>query len=128
MSVPKIVLVVEDEHPILLVLRDRLKDEGYRVLEATNGEEGLALALKEHPDLIVLDLLMPVMDGITLLKKLKEDGWGKTANVIVLTNLSENEKLREAQTYGATDYLIKSNWKIEEVIEKIRTKIDMSSE
>lgn len=126
MNAPKIVLVVEDEHPILLVLRDRLKDEGYHVLEATNGEEGLSIALKEHPDLIVLDLLMPIMDGITLLQKLREDEWGKTAKAIILTNLSENEKLQEAQKFGVKDYFIKTDWKVEEIIEKIRSKISES--
>lgn len=126
MNAPKIVLVVEDEHPILLVLRDRLKDEGYRVLEASNGEEGLSIALKEHPDLIVLDLLMPIMDGISLLQKLREDEWGKTAKAIVLTNLSESEKLQEAQKFGVQDYFIKTDWRIEEIIEKIRSKINES--
>lgn len=126
MNTPKIILVVEDEHPILLVLRDRLLDEGYRLLEASNGEEGLSIALQEHPDLIVLDLLMPIMDGITMLQKLREDAWGKTAKVIVLTNLSENEKLQEAQKFGVQDYLIKTDWKIEEVIEKIQAKIHES--
>ncbi|EKD66975.1 MAG: Response regulator containing a CheY-like protein receiver domain and an HD-GYP protein [uncultured bacterium] len=123
MSTSKIILVIEDEHPILLVLRDRLRDEGYRILEARNGEDGLSIALKEHPDLIVLDLLMPIMDGISVLRNLREDEWGKTAKVIVLTNLSENEKLQEAQTFGVNDYLIKTDWKIEEVIEKIKSKL-----
>ena len=126
MSTSKIILVIEDEHPILLVLRDRLRDEGYRILEARNGEDGLSIALKEHPDLIVLDLLMPIMDGISVLRNLREDEWGKTAKVIVLTNLSENQKLKEAQTFGVNDYLIKTDWKIEEVIEKIKSKLNAS--
>lgn len=119
----KIILVVEDEIDILLVLHDRLQVEGFEMLKAKNGEEALALSLKEHPDLILLDLLMPLMDGISMLKKLREDAWGKTANVMILSNLSGEEKMKEAEALGVTDYLIKVDWKIEDIIEKIKGKI-----
>lgn len=120
---PKIILIVEDESSLLLVLHDRLQDDGFKILKAKNGAEALVLALAEHPDLILLDLLMPVMDGISMLKVLREDAWGKKANVMVLTNLGGEEKLEEAKVLGVTDYLIKSDWKIEEVVQKIKNKI-----
>lgn len=122
-STAKIILIVEDESSLLLVLHDRLLSEGFQILKAKNGQEALALALKEHPDLILLDLLMPVMDGITMLRKLREDAWGKNANVIVLTNLGGDEKLVEAKTLGVTDYLVKADWKIEDVVQKIKNQI-----
>ncbi|MCX6714734.1 MAG: response regulator [Candidatus Uhrbacteria bacterium] len=120
---PKIILIVEDESSLLLVLHDRLQEDGFKILQAKNGAEALALSLAEHPDLILLDLLMPVMDGISMLKVLREDAWGKNAKIMVLTNLGGEEKLEEAKALGVTDYLIKADWKIEEVVQKIKNKI-----
>ena len=119
----KIILVVEDEEPIQLVLRDVLKVEGYAVLEAENGIEGLELALKEHPDLILLDILMPKMDGLEMLKKLREDEWGRKVPIIVLTNLSDNEDISKAMEGDIFEYFVKTDIKINEVIARIREKI-----
>ncbi len=119
-ELPKIILIVEDESSLMLVLHDRLRDEGFRIFQAANGKEALGLALKEHPDLIMLDLLMPVMDGVSMLKELRKDEWGKEAKVLVLTNLSTDEKLDEVKEFGVEDYLVKSDWKIEDVVQKIK--------
>ncbi|MBI5798672.1 MAG: response regulator, partial [Candidatus Yonathbacteria bacterium] len=110
----KIILVVEDEEPMQLVLRDVLKVEGYTVLEAKNGIEGLDHALKKHPDLILLDILMPKMDGLEMLKKLREDAWGKNAPVIVLTNLSDNEDIAKAVEEDVFEYFVKTDIRIDE--------------
>lgn len=120
---PKIILIVEDESSLLLVLHDRLREEGFQIFKAADGKEGLKLALEEHPDLILLDLLMPVMNGVEMLKELRKDEWGKEASVMVLTNLSTDEKLAEVREFGVTDYLVKSDWKIEDVVQKINNKI-----
>lgn len=119
----KIILVVEDEEPMQLVLRDVLKVEGYNVLEAKNGIEGLELALKEHPDLILLDILMPKMDGLEMLKRLREDKWGLNVPVIVLTNLSDNEDIAKAVEEDVFEYFVKTDIRIDEVIQRIRDKI-----
>lgn len=119
----KKILIVEDELSLRGALRDKLIREGFNVLEAKNGEEGLRVALREHPDLILLDIIMPVMDGMTMLKRLREDVWGKEAKVVMLTNLSDNEKLAEAITHGSYEYLVKSDWKIENVVAKIKEKL-----
>lgn len=119
----KIILVVEDEEPMQLVLRDVLKVEGYDVLEAKNGIEGLELALKEHPDLILLDILMPKMDGLEMLKNLRADEWGRKVPVIVLTNLSDNEDIAKAVEEDVFEYFVKTDIRIDEVIERIREKI-----
>ena len=119
----KTILVVEDEEPMQFVLRDVLKVEGYAVLEAKNGIEGLGLALKERPDLILLDILMPKMDGLEVLKKLREDEWGKKVPVIVLTNLSDNEDILKAMEEDVFEYFVKTDIKINEVIARIREKI-----
>jgi len=119
----KIILVVEDEDPLQLVLKDVLTVEGYQVVPAVNGEEGLEIALREHPDLILLDILMPKMDGLEMLKKLREDEWGKKAPVIVLTNLSDNEDIAKAVEEDVFEYFVKTDIRIDEVIQRIREKI-----
>lgn len=116
----KKILVVEDEPLLLRVTIDKLKLEGFKTLEARQGKDGLAAALKRHPDLILLDLLMPRMDGFAMLKELRNDRWGKKVPVLILTNLSDPAKAEEAKTYGANGYLIKSDWKLSQVVDKIK--------
>jgi len=116
----KTVLVVEDEVALRSALHDKLIHENFAVLEAKNGEEGLEIALREHPHMILLDIIMPKMDGMTMLEKLREDKWGKYAKVIVLTNLTDSKKIMEAIKHGSFEYLVKSDWKLEDVMAKIR--------
>ena len=79
------------------------------MFEAKNGVEGLALALKEHPDLILLDIVMPELDGMAVLSRLREDRWGKNARVLILTNLEgDAEKTVHAITNGVFEFLVKS--------------------
>lgn len=118
------ILVVEDEVSLRNALRDKFTQEGFSLLEARNGEHGLEIALREHPDLILLDIAMQRMDGIAMLKKLRQDPWGKDAKVIVLTNLNAMEKMAEAVAQGSYEYLIKSNWKLEDVVKKVCDKLN----
>ncbi|MBA4319224.1 MAG: response regulator [Flavobacterium sp.] len=122
----KKILIVEDELSLRNALRDKLTRGGFDVLEAKDGEEGLKIALHEHPDLILLDIIMPVMDGFTMLKKLREDVWGKNTIVVLLTNLSDNERVAEAIAQGAYDYFVKSDWKIKNIVAKIDEKLNGS--
>ena len=123
MSEIKKILIVEDETSLRNALCEKLTREGFAILEAKNGEEGLEVALREHPDLILLDIIMPVMDGMTMLKKLREDAWGKNAKVIILTNLSDNDKMAEAITQGTFDCLIKSDRTLEDVVKKVKERL-----
>lgn len=117
----KKILIVEDEMPLRDALRDKLAREGFAALEAKNGEEGLEIALRDHPDLILLDIIMPRMDGMTMLKELRKDIiWGAKAKVIILTNLSEIVKVSEAIAQESFNYLVKSDWKIEDVVIKVK--------
>ncbi len=121
-----VIEIVEDETPLLNALCDKLKREGFNVLRAKNGQEGLEAALSGHPNLILLDLLMPVMDGMTMLKKLRAaDAWGKTVPVIILTNLTSDDEQRNrdlAETEPSY-YLEKTAWKIEDVVGKIKERL-----
>lgn len=118
----KTILIVEDEQDLREALADKLTREAFTVLTAKNGKVGLDSALLKHPDLILLDIVMPEMDGMTVLKKLREDVWGKTVPVILLTNLSATEEniIEEMVKYAPSHYLVKSDWKISDVVEKIR--------
>lgn len=120
----KTILIVEDEQGIQRALSDKLKEEGFSVLEAKNGQEGLDVAKVNHPDLILLDILMPVMDGMTMLKTLREDDSCKDIPVIFLTNLDDQEKVAEALKAESFDYLIKTDWSLAEVVKKIKAKLN----
>ena len=117
------ILLIEDESAIQHALTDKLKEEGFDVLEAKNGEDGLKMAKEKHPDLILLDIIMPIMDGITMFKELRKDEWGKDAKIIFLTNLSEEERISEVLNLGTAEYLIKTDWSLADVVKKIREKL-----
>lgn len=119
----KVILVVEDEAPLRTALHQKFTDEGFRVVDAVDGEEGLEKALEIHPDIILLDIIMPNMDGLTMAKRLKADPWGEHAEIIILSNLADSQKLAEMFEAGVQDYLIKTDWKIEDVVTMVRTKL-----
>ncbi|MFA6354847.1 MAG: response regulator [Candidatus Paceibacterota bacterium] len=123
----KIILVTEDDKSLRGALDDKLISEGFTILEAKDGEEGLAISLVEHPDLILLDIAMPKMDGMSMLKKLREDSWGKTVPVIILTNLSsaDEERNKDITELEPTYYFIKTDIKIEEVVDKIKERLGL---
>lgn len=122
----KKILIIEDEISLRNALHDKFVKEGFAILEAKNGKEGLRVALREHPDLILLDIIMPVMDGITMLKKLRnENDWGKTAKVIILTNLTsaDDQRNRDIAELEPSYYLLKTDWKLEDVVAKVRERL-----
>ena len=121
----KKILIAEDDKVLLNLMRDELTAQGFEVLGATNGKEGLDLALKTHPDLILADIIMPVMDGMEMTTKLREDKWGKNVKIIVLTNLNSEKNVAEFLEKGAYDYLIKADWSLEEVVKRVKAKLDM---
>jgi DNA-binding response OmpR family regulator len=120
MEAAKKVLIVEDEQSLQQALNDALSGRGFACVCANDGEEGLRLALKEKPDLIMLDLVMPKMDGFEMLKKLRADEWGASVRVLVLTNLSANssERVRAAVETYPEYYLVKSDWSIADIMKK----------
>lgn len=126
----KNILIVEDELSVMNMLRNKLMREGFRVQEAMNGKDGLKIALKVHPDLILLDLLMPKMDGMNMLKKLREENeWGRNVPVIILTNLTTDydEQLEFITQTKPIYYMVKSDWDIVDVVEKIKESLIKSS-
>ena len=118
-----IVEIVEDDVSLSNALSDKFENEHFEVLKAKNGEEGLTVALRERPDIILLDIIMPVMDGITMLHKLREDEWGKKAHVVVLTNVSDMSGIARAIENGAFEYYVKSDTQIENIVESVKKTI-----
>ncbi len=116
----KILLLIEDDKILLNMYQKLLVNHGYDVHIAMDGEDGLKKALQDHPDLILLDIRMPKMDGMTMLKFLRQDVWGKNAKVIILTNLDPVDGILQGvvQDHPAY-YLVKANTKSEEVLERI---------
>src|SRR3989338_5449825 len=117
----KKILIVEDEISLLKALEEKFIYEGFDVLKARNGEDGLRLAVDAKPDVILLDIIMPKMDGITMIKELRKNEWGRTAKIILLTNLSSPETVTEAIQQNVFDYLVKTNWKLESIVIKVKT-------
>lgn len=126
MSDAKKILIVEDETPLRKALVEEFIDAGYQVLEGQDGLEGLEVALREHPDLILLDQLMPKLNGIGMLKQLRADEWGKSVPVIIATNMSTTDTINEAINAGANDYFIKSEVSVADIITLVQRRIEMS--
>lgn len=117
----KRILVIEDEATLQKALNDVLIQEGYDVLSALDGASGLELALKEKLDLILLDIILPKMDGFEVLKKLKEKG--SQIPIIILTNLSDINDIQKALDLGATTYLVKADFHLSDVLKKVKETI-----
>jgi DNA-binding response OmpR family regulator len=117
----KVILITEDEKSLQGALNDKLVNEGFTVLVAKNGVEGLEISLNKHPDLILLDLDMPKLNGMEMLRELRKDDWGKSVPVIILTNLpSSDENIHKDITELEPTYYLT---KIENGLEKISDKI-----
>jgi len=119
MSDVKKILIIEDDEFLLRMYTTKLTMEGYKVISASDGEKGLRLAIKEQPDLILLDLLLPKKDGFEVLKDLKAKVETKGIPVLVLTNLGQKQDIDRCFALGVTDYLIKAHFIPSEVIVKI---------
>lgn len=120
----KTILVVEDEIAMARAICQKLRNAGFNVLEAHDGEEGLKIALSECPDLVVLDIIMPKLDGMGFLRKAREDEkWGVNVPIIMLTNLSDADNVSEAAKYKVYDFLVKTDWRLDDVVNLIKDKL-----
>jgi len=121
------ILVIEDEQPMLDAILDTLKQHQFTVLATDNGKDGLEIALRDHPDLILLDIFMPKMDGLSMLETLRNDPWGHDVPVIILTNLNPDadKTIRTILEHKPAFYLIKSNVTLEGIVAKIKEVLNM---
>lgn len=116
----KKVLIVEDDEALSTILADRLLEEGHQVFKAFDGQQGLEFVRKESLDLILLDILMPRMDGMEMMQNVRKLESGKTIPIIIISNLNPNDQmLVKILEFQPAYYLIKSDVKIDEIIDKV---------
>jgi CheY-like chemotaxis protein len=116
----KKILIIEDDRALRRVLEFRLGQENYEILTANDGEEGLASVKVNLPDLVLLDLIMPKMNGFEALRRIKEDEAIKHIPVIILSNLNQDSDLAMAQELGAAEFFLKIDFSIDKVVEGVR--------
>ncbi len=120
------VLLVEDDVFLSGIYKKKFEMEGFSISTADNGEKGLNDAKKKKPDIILLDILLPKMDGFTVLEKLKADPEVKEIPVILLTNLGQKDDVEKGLEVGAADYLIKAHFKPSEIVDKVKKILKLS--
>jgi len=116
----KKILIIEDDKFLRELIAQKLLKEGYDIAEAVDGEKGLKSVKEEKPDLVLLDLILPGIDGFEVLSEMKRDQAVSEIPVIVLSNLGQKDDIERALKLGATDYMIKAHFTPAEIIEKIK--------
>lgn len=120
----KVLLIVEDDSVLAKDLAIFFKDSGFSVLQAGDGEAGLEMAVKERPNVILLDILLPKMDGLTMLKKLREEHNALKIPVVLLTNLEVNNDVLKALVKNQPSYyLIKKDWRMEDILQVVNDSL-----
>lgn len=120
------ILIVEDDIFIRDIYKVRFEQEGFDVMLAENGLAAMErMSQGAEPEIILLDIIMPGMDGVEVLKKLKADEKWKEIPIIMLTNISERDKVNEAMELGVKDYLIKSHFTPSEVVQKVNVLLNV---
>ena len=114
------ILLIEDEEMLANMYETKFKNEGFNIRKALDGETGLKMAIEDKPDIILLDIIMPKLDGFSVLKKIKENDKIKNVPVVLLTNLGQDEDIKKGQTLGAAGYLVKANLTPIEVVNKVK--------
>lgn len=117
------ILIVEDEDVLLRVLKEKFEEENFDIRTAEDGSTVFDLAKKFRPDIILLDIILPKIDGLEALSLLKADDELRLIPVIMLSNLDDDQKIKEALRLGAVDYMIKTQHPINEVVEKVHEYI-----
>jgi DNA-binding response OmpR family regulator len=120
------ILITEDESAMRNALSDKFAREGFEVISAQDGEEGLKLAIENKPDLVMLDIIMPKMDGITVMKNIRDKGsWGEDVPILMLTNLSDPESVSEAAKFKVYDFLVKTDWRLDDIVKLVKEKLSI---
>lgn len=123
-KINKKILIVEDDKDFLSILQIKFDSEGFSVVTAENGEEGVSVAEKEKPDLVLSDVLMPRMDGLEMAKKIKESA--PNVLIIFLTNLKDIDYTKNVEKSGEFDYLVKSDLGINDIVDKVKIRLGLN--
>jgi len=124
----KIILLIEDDRFLRELMKQKLIRVGYNVLTAEDGEKGVEMIEKEKYDIVLLDLILPGIDGFEVLKKMKANPKISSIPVIILSNLGQNEDVEKGMKLGATDFLIKAHFTPQEIVDKIRTLLHQNED
>jgi len=119
------ILIVEDDEFLRSLTAKRLEKEGYELAIAADGESAVSVAQDEKPSLILLDLLLPIMNGFDALEKMRQIESLKSVPVVVFSNLGQKEDIERAKGLGANDFLIKANFTLDDVIEKVKSYLPL---
>lgn len=120
------ILIIEDDSYISDMYRIKLENSGYEVIIAGDGIEGFKALEKQKPNVVLLDIVMPKIDGFNVLKMIKNDSNYKDIPVILLTNLGQEENVKRGFELGAVSYIIKAHFTPSEVVEKIKSVLEKS--
>jgi CheY-like chemotaxis protein len=117
------ILAIDDDTLLLGSVTEVLQKAGYTVLQAKNGKEGLEMALKHHPDLVLTDNLMPILNGVDMIAGLRKDAWGRNVPAIIMTNMYTADMLNQSLQAGVTDYVMKSDISLDKIVELVRSRL-----
>jgi len=120
-----LIAIIEDDQPLLDMYKTKFESEGFRVIYASNGIEGLKLLEFNRPELILLDIMMPEMDGTEMLEKLRQTEWGRSAKVFIMTNVSQDEIPQKVNELGVRAFIVKAHSTPTQVIEMVRKELQI---
>jgi len=121
----KKILIIEDEKTLRFLLAQSLIAAGFEIEEAVDGEEGLKKMRENKPDLVLLDLILPTIHGFEVLTQIKKDSSLESIPVLILSNLGQKEEIEKGLKLGATDFLIKAHFSLDEIVEKIKKVLSL---
>jgi two-component system phosphate regulon response regulator PhoB/two-component system alkaline phosphatase synthesis response regulator PhoP len=124
MTNERTLLLVEDDSFLVEILVKKFKDDDYRVIHASNGNDALRKAHDEDPDIILLDIILPGMNGFEILKKLKDDETTADIPVAFLSNLGQKEDMEKGKRMGALDFIVKANHSLDEIVVRVNKLIE----
>jgi DNA-binding response OmpR family regulator len=119
------IAIIEDDSVISQMYRMKFEADGFEVQVANNGRDGVSLVQQFSPDIVLLDLQMPVMNGDEALKLMRKEEWGKTVPVMILTNLGEEEAPKDIRSLGIENYIVKADLTPRQVVERVKTTLGL---
>lgn len=121
------IAIIEDDAVISQMYRMKFEADGFEVQIANNGRDGVELVQQFSPDMVLLDMQMPIMDGAEALKAIRSAEWGKTLPVMILTNLGEEEAPKDIRSLGIESYIVKADLTPRQVVERVKTSLGLQS-
>lgn len=121
------ILIIEDDHFLSSILKSRLEKEGFTILQAFDGDDGLAMVRKERPDVVLLDLIMPKVSGFEVLEGISADPELSTIPVLIASNLGQDSDIEKAKTLGAHDYYVKVHTSIDELAQMVKNLVQLKN-